>query len=52
MITGKINVMIFKKWIGILLSHCMKYPKISFNAIAQKFCYLKPVDIFSLLEVM
>lgn len=51
MINGKINEIVLKKWIGTVLSYCLKNPKIPFRAITQRFCYLKPVDIFSLLEV-
>lgn len=50
-IDGKINGTALKKWCGIVLSYCLKNPKVHFKALTKKFCYLKPVDIFSILEV-
>lgn len=51
MINGKINENVLKKWAGTILSYCLKNPKVLFNTIKEKFCYLKPVDIYTLLEV-
>lgn len=52
MINGNINHVALKKWCAVILSYCLKNPKLKFNALTKKFCYLKPVDIFSILEYL
>lgn len=51
MVNGKINEIALKKWCVSILSYCLKNPKIQFTEITKKFCFLKPLDIYSILEV-
>lgn len=34
-----------------MFSYCIENPKIPLVALCDKFCFLKPVDVFYLLEV-
>lgn len=52
MINGHINGTALKKWCVSILSYCLRHPKVPFGVLTVKFCYLKPVDIFAVLEVM
>ncbi|KAJ8949184.1 hypothetical protein NQ318_021677 [Aromia moschata] len=51
-VDGSLNEESLKNWLCNILSHCLDYPNISLKRLCEKFCYVKPVDIHRLLEVL
>ncbi|KAJ8917397.1 hypothetical protein NQ315_002421 [Exocentrus adspersus] len=51
-VDGALNEDVFKTWLCNVASHCFDNPGISFVKLCEKFCYIKPVDIFYLLEIL
>lgn len=51
-IDGNYNVSVLCNWLGIVITHCMSYPYQNFRKICSKFCYIKPVDIYQLIEIL
>ncbi|KAG5885477.1 hypothetical protein JTB14_005068 [Gonioctena quinquepunctata] len=51
-IDGSLNKDTFITWLCNILSYCLEYPQVMFPKLCDKFCYLKPVDIHYLLEVL
>ncbi|XP_018568192.1 general transcription factor 3C polypeptide 1 [Anoplophora glabripennis] len=51
-VDGTLNEETFKIWLCNVLSHCLNCPKIMFMKLCEKFCYVKPVDIYFLLEAL
>lgn len=50
-VDGSINNEKFHDWLCIILSRCIDFPNIPFLVLCEQFHYIKPVDIFLLLEV-
>lgn len=50
-INGTINHQTLNTWLSSVLSYCLEFPHIQFFKLCEKFCYLKPVDVYTLLEV-
>ncbi|XP_074040495.1 general transcription factor 3C polypeptide 1 isoform X2 [Leptinotarsa decemlineata] len=51
-IDGSLNKETLTIWLCSVLSHCLEYPKLPFLKLCEKFCYLKPVDIYYCLEIL
>ncbi|XP_044265440.1 uncharacterized protein LOC123011855 isoform X2 [Tribolium madens] len=49
---GSLNDDLFHEWLCLILSRCIDLPNIPFRVLCEYFHYIKPVDIFSLLEVL
>jgi len=41
-----------KMWLSHVFSYCIENPKTPFMALCDKFCFLKPVDVFYLTEML
>lgn len=50
-VDGSLNETLLFKWLCIILSHCLDVPKIPLTNLFNKFSFIKPVDVFYLLEV-
>jgi hypothetical protein len=48
---GSLNDELFHEWLCIILSRCVDLPNIPFLTLCEVFHYIKPVDIYFLLEV-
>ncbi|XP_066261797.1 general transcription factor 3C polypeptide 1 [Euwallacea similis] len=42
----------FKLWLSQVFSYCIENPKVPFLTVCDKFCYMRPMDVFYLLEVL
>nr|CAI5861266.1 unnamed protein product [Callosobruchus analis] len=51
-IDGQLDEQILTQWLCRILSHVINNPKISFWNVCAKFPFLRPVDIFYLLEIL
>jgi hypothetical protein len=49
---GSLNDELFHEWLCIILSRCVDLPNIPFLTLCEVFHYIKPVDIYFLLEVL
>uniref|UniRef100_A0A1Y1N2E0 Uncharacterized protein n=3 Tax=Photinus pyralis TaxID=7054 RepID=A0A1Y1N2E0_PHOPY len=51
-IDGTLNLRIFEKWLTTVLGYCLAEASMLFTCISTHLCYLKPVDIYYLLECL
>nr|XP_008195802.1 PREDICTED: uncharacterized protein LOC100142360 isoform X1 [Tribolium castaneum] len=49
---GCLNDNLFYEWLCLVFSRCIDFPNIPFTVLCEYFHYIKPVDIYSLLEVL
>lgn len=46
-----LNMKMFERWIYPVMSHCLSNPTVTFLSLSARFDFLKPVDLYALLEV-
>ncbi|KAF2894920.1 hypothetical protein ILUMI_11254 [Ignelater luminosus] len=51
-IDGTLNLKVFEKWMSTILGHCLSNQMIPIKKLINKFCYLKPVDVYYLVECL
>ncbi|KAK5648994.1 hypothetical protein RI129_003886 [Pyrocoelia pectoralis] len=51
-IDGTLNLRIFEKWLCTMLGYCLAEASMLLSSIIAHCCYLKPVDIYYLLECL
>ncbi|ERL87841.1 hypothetical protein D910_05229 [Dendroctonus ponderosae] len=51
-IDGTLDAAMLKLWLSQVFSYCIENSKIPLRQLCCKFCYLKPVDVFYLLELL
>uniref|UniRef100_A0AAR5PS10 B-block binding subunit of TFIIIC domain-containing protein n=1 Tax=Dendroctonus ponderosae TaxID=77166 RepID=A0AAR5PS10_DENPD len=51
-IDGTLDAAMLKLWLSQIFSYCIENSKIPLRQLCWKFCYLKPVDVFYLLELL
>ncbi|XP_050315059.1 uncharacterized protein LOC126749412 [Anthonomus grandis grandis] len=49
-IEGAFDSNVFKVWMSNVFSYCIEHPKVMFMDLCAKFCYIKPYDLFYLIE--
>lgn len=49
---GNVNDKVLQNWLKVILTHCLTYPCVELQHLFNRFSYLKPVDIYSLLQVI
>lgn len=48
---GNVNHRVLQDWLKIILTHCLSYPQISLRSLFNRFSYLRPVEIYSIVQV-
>uniref|UniRef100_A0A6P7FFU9 General transcription factor 3C polypeptide 1 n=1 Tax=Diabrotica virgifera virgifera TaxID=50390 RepID=A0A6P7FFU9_DIAVI len=51
-VDGTLNRVMLKTWTCNVLSYCLDYPKVPFSKICDKFCYIKPVDLYFIVQIL
>ncbi|CAH0548899.1 unnamed protein product [Brassicogethes aeneus] len=51
-VDGSFNIPVFRKWLCCVLSYTMENPNTFLSCLFEKYCYVKPVDLFYLLEIL
>ncbi|KAL1502835.1 hypothetical protein ABEB36_007921 [Hypothenemus hampei] len=51
-IDGTLDRQLLKLWLSQVLSFCIENPKCPLLSVFDKFCYVKPTDVFYLLEIL
>ncbi|XP_056639937.1 general transcription factor 3C polypeptide 1 [Diorhabda sublineata] len=51
-VDGVLNKITLKIWISNVLSYCLDYPKVPFSKLCDKYCFIKPVDLFFIVQIL
>lgn len=50
-IDGFLYEAVLQNWFYVMLTYSLSYPSTPFNCFVNRFCHLKPIDIYFLLDV-
>lgn len=50
-VDGSFNTVIFRQWLSCVMSHVLDNPRTHLTNLFDKYCYVKPVDLYYLLGV-
>ncbi|CAG9832138.1 unnamed protein product [Diabrotica balteata] len=51
-VNGTLNRVMLKTWACNVLSYCLDYPKVPFSKVCDKFRYIKPVDLYFIVQIL